>query len=145
MPATQETPPEQRSLGELVATLSRDVALLVHQEIELIKADALAGLRRAGLGIAGLAVAAIAAVFALPVLSIAAALGIRALGISLGWSFLIVAGSYLLIAGVVAIFGLAQLKKAKPPTRGVTSVKADLHAIAHRPKAGNTDRATAAS
>jgi hypothetical protein len=78
-------------------------------------------------------VAAIAAIFALPVLSIAAALGIRALGVSLGWSFLIVAGVYLVVAGIGALFGLKQLKKAKPPTRGVQGMKADLHAIARKP------------
>lgn len=132
-PTTPTTPLAERSLGELVATLSRDVALLVHQEIELIKSDLLAGVKRAGLGIAGFAAAAVAAVFALPVLSIAAALGIRALGVSLGWSFLIVAGCYLLIAGGAAFFGIRQLKKAKPDTRGVDSVKADLHTIARKP------------
>jgi hypothetical protein len=130
---TPTTPLEQRSLGELVATLSRDVALLVHQEIELIKADLVAGVKRAGIGIAGFVAAGIAAVFALPVLSIAAALGIRALGVSLGWSFLIVAGAYLLIAAGAAFFGISQLKKAKPDTRGVASVKADLHTIARKP------------
>jgi hypothetical protein len=127
------TPLAQRSLGELVATLSRDLALLVHQEIELIKADLVSGLKRAGFGIAGFVVAAVAAILALPVLSVAAALGIRALGISLGWSFLIVAGAYLLIAAIAALYGIGQLKKAKPATRGVDSVKADLHAIARKP------------
>ncbi len=33
------TPLGERSLGELVATLTRDLALLLHQEIELVKAD----------------------------------------------------------------------------------------------------------
>jgi len=127
------TPLEQRSLGELVATLSRDLALLVHQEIELIKADLLTGVKRAATGIAGLAVAIVAAVFMLPVLSIAAALGIRALGISLGWSFLIVAGCYLLIAAVGALFGIKQLKKAKPETRGVVAAKANVKLIARKP------------
>jgi Putative Actinobacterial Holin-X, holin superfamily III len=127
------TPLRDRSLGELVATLSRDLALLVHQEIELVKADLRASAIKVATGAAGFVVAVIALVFALPVLSIAAALGIHALGISLGFSFLIVAGGYLLIALMAAGVGVLALRKAKPSTRAVDSVKADLHAIARKP------------
>jgi hypothetical protein len=127
------TPLEQRSLGELIATLSRDVALLVHQEIELVKTDLMAGLKKTALGAAGLAVAAVLAMFCVPVISIAIALGIHALGVSLGWSFLIVGGAYLVLAAAAAAVGVLVLRKAKPPKRAVESVKADLHAIARKP------------
>jgi hypothetical protein len=125
-------PLEQRSLGELVATLSRDLALLVHQEIELVKTELVATLKKFAFGAAGLAVAGVLALFAIPVLSVAAALGIHALGVSLGWSFLIVAGAYLVVAALAAFIGLRMLKK-KLPTRAADSVKADLHAIARKP------------
>jgi TRAP-type C4-dicarboxylate transport system permease small subunit len=75
---------------------------------------------------------------AVPVLSIAAALGIHALGISLGWSFLIVAGGYLLLALIAAFVGLRLLRKAKVSKRGVDSVKADIHAIARKPTPSRT-------
>jgi hypothetical protein len=127
------TPLEHRSLGELVATLTRDLALLVHQEIELVKTDLITGLRKFALGAVGLAVAGVLALIAVPILSIAFALGVHALGVSLGWSFLIVAGGYLVLAAVAAVIGLAMLRKAKPPKRAVASVKADLHAIARKP------------
>jgi hypothetical protein len=127
------TPLEQRSLGELVATLSRDLALLVHQEIELVKTDVVAGLKKTAIGAAGLVAAGVLAIFAIPVLSVATALGIHALGVSLGWSFLIVAGGYLVLAGAAAFFGLRTLRKGKPSTRAVDSVKADLHALARKP------------
>ena len=128
------SPLGERSLGELVATLSRDVALLVHQEIELIKADLLATALKLAVGATGFVIALVGLLFAVPVLSIAAALGIHALGISLGFSFLIVGGAYVLIALIAAGFGMAALRKAKPPKRAVDSVKADLHAIARKPK-----------
>jgi len=128
------SPLKERSLGELVATLSRDVALLVHQEIELIKADLVATARKLAVGATGFVIALVGLLFAVPVLSIAAALGIHALGISLGFSFLIVGGAYVLFALVAAAFGMAALRKAKPPKRAVDSVKADLHAIARKPK-----------
>jgi hypothetical protein len=127
------TPLGQRSLGELIATLSRDLALLVHQEIELIKTELVAGAKKFAIGAAGLAVAAVLVIIAVPVLSIAVALGIHALGVSLGWSFLIVAGGYLLLAAGAAFFGIRQLRKAKPQSRSVDSVKADIHAIARKP------------
>jgi Putative Actinobacterial Holin-X, holin superfamily III len=127
------TPLGERSLGELVATLTRDLALLVHQEIELIKADLVAALKRVARGAAGLAIAAVLALFALPIVSIAIALGIHALGISLGWSFLIVAGGYLFLGAIAAIVGIRMLRRAKPSNRAVISVKADLHAIARKP------------
>jgi hypothetical protein len=127
------TPLEHRSLGELVATLSRDLALLVHQEIELVKSDLVRGLRNVALGAVGLVVAGVLVLIAVPVLSIAFALGVHALGVSLGWSFLIVAGAYLaLAAGAVAI-GLATLRKAESPNRAVASMKADVQAIARKP------------
>lgn len=127
------TPLGERSLGELVATLSRDLALLVHQEIELIKADLAAGAKKFAIGAAGLVAAAVLLLVAVPVLSIAIALGIHALGVSLGWSFLIVAGGYLVLAAGAVFFGIRQLRKAKPRTRAVDSMKADLHAIARKP------------
>ena len=127
------TPLGERSLGELVATLTRDLALLLHQEIELIKADLVAGLKKVVKGAAGLAIAAVLALFALPIISIAIALGIHALGVSLGWSFLIVGGGYLVIGAIAALVGVIMLRKAKPSKRAVDSVKADLHAIARRP------------
>jgi len=127
------TPLRERSLGELVATLSRDLALLVHQEIELVKTDLKTTALKIAVGAAGFVVALIALLFAVPVLSIAAALGIHALGISLGFSFLIVGGGYVLLALIAASVGIMQLRKAKPPTRAVGSMKADLQAIARKP------------
>ena len=116
-----------------MATLSRDFALLVHQEIELIKAELAAGAKKFAIGAAGLVAAAVLAVIAVPVLSIAIALGIHALGVSLGWSFLIVAGGYLVLAAGAVFFGIRQLRKAKPQSRSVDSMKADIHAIARKP------------
>jgi hypothetical protein len=124
---------EERSLGELVATLTRDLALLVHQEIELVKADLLAAVRKFAIGAAGFAVAAVLALFALPIISIAIALGVHALGISLGWSFLIVGGGYLVLGAIAALAGIMIIRKAKPSNRAAGSVKADLRAIARKP------------
>ena len=52
---------------------------------------------------------------------------------SLGWSFLIVGGGYLVLGGIAALIGIRMLAKAKPSSRTADSVKADLHAIVRKP------------
>lgn len=127
------TPLQERTLGELFATLSRDLALLIHQEVELAKTDFKLGAAKAAAGAGGLIVALVALLLATPVLSIAAALGIHALGVTLGWSFFIISGVWIGIALVAAAAGGLAFRKIKRPTRAVDSMKADLHAIARKP------------
>ena len=136
------TPLEERSLGELIATLTRDLSLLVHQEIELAKADLKVTATKAAAGGGALAIALGAVLLAAPVLSIAAAFGIHALGLSLGWSFLVVGGAYLL--GGLALAGVAALtlRRAKPPKRAMASVKADLQALARKPQPAEVELRT---
>jgi hypothetical protein len=132
--AIPTTPLNQRSLGELVATLSRDLALLVHQELELAKTELKTGLIKGAAAAGGLITAVVFLLLAAPIVSIAAALGIHALGVTLGWSFLIVAGVYLLGALLAASFGVMALRRVSKHKRAVDSVKADLHAIARKPR-----------
>jgi hypothetical protein len=132
--AIPTTPLNQRSLGELVATLSRDLALLVHQELELAKTELKTGLIKGAAAAGGLITALVFLLLAAPIVSIAAALGIHALGVTLGWSFLIVAGVYLLGALLAASFGVMALRRVSKHKRAVDSVKADLHAIARKPR-----------
>lgn len=128
------TPLNQRSLGELVATLSRDLALLVHQEIELVKTELKTGMLKGAAAAGGLVTALIFVLLAAPILSIAAALGIHALGITLGWSFLIIGGAYIVVALLAVAFGMMALRRVSKHKRAVDSVKADIHAIARKPR-----------
>jgi hypothetical protein len=57
---------------------------------------------------------------------VAAAFGIHALGLGLGWSFLIVAGAYFLLAGVLAMLGVKNVSKIGPPRRTIETVKDDI-------------------
>lgn len=139
------TPVGERSLGELVATLSRDLALLVHQEIELVKADLKLGAIKAATGAAGLVVALVALLLGAPILSVACALGIHALGVTLGWSFFIIWGVWMLIAFAAAGAGMFALRKIKQHKRAVDSVKADVQAIARKPNPVPAHASTLAS
>lgn len=119
-------PIEERSIGELFATVSRDLSLLVHKEVELAKAELASGAKKAGIG-AGLlggagALAALAGLF----LSIAAAFGISALGVSLGYGFLCVGGLYGLGAGLLGGLGVLRLVRVGKPERTIRTVHDSL-------------------
>src|SRR3954454_11431229 len=131
-------PVDDQSLGELVATMSRDLSVLVNREIELAKAELAADVKRAGLGAGFLGGGGFLAYFGALFLSVAAAFGIHALGLGIGWSFLIVAGAYFLVGRGVAGVGSKSAKKG-PPRRPVATVKDDS-AWAKHPRKDNEVR-----
>jgi hypothetical protein len=112
-----------RSLGQLVASATAELSALVHDEIALAKAEIRQDVKRAGIGGGAIAAAGVLALFALPVLSFAAAYGIHNLGLGLAWSFLIVGGAYLVIAALLGLVAAAKLKKIKPPRKSIASAK----------------------
>ncbi|HET6860300.1 MAG TPA: phage holin family protein, partial [Streptomyces sp.] len=68
-------------------------------------------------------IAGVFALFSLPVLSFAAAYGIHNWGLGLAWSFLIVGGAFLLLAGLLALLAVLKFKKVKPPEKSIASAK----------------------
>lgn len=110
------TPSEQRaattSLGELVGEVTRDMSTLMRQELSLAKAEvkqsATTSAKGAGLlGGAGYAAGMVALFLSL---ALWAAL---ALAIGEGWSAVVVAAVWAVIAGVLFATGRAQLKKVQ--------------------------------
>lgn len=112
-----------RSLGQLVSSATAEVSALVHDEIALAKAELRQDVKRGVTGGAAIGIAAVFALFSLPVLSFAAAYGIHNWGLGLAWSFLIVGGAFLLIAGLLALIALRKFKKVKPPEKTIASAK----------------------
>ncbi len=135
-------PVDEQSLGELVATMSRDLSVLVNREIELAKAEIAADVKRAGLGAGFLGGGGFLAYFGALFLSVAVAFGIHGLGLGLGWSFLIVAGGYFLLAGLLAFAGIKSVSKVGPPRRTIATVKDDL-AWARHPRRANGNGSSA--
>lgn len=125
-------PPEDQSIGELIATATRDLSLLVHKEVELAKTEIAAELKRAGIGAGLLGGAGFIGYFALLLLSVAAALGVAA-GFDLPtWAgFLIIGGLYGAGAGLFAVLGLGKVVKVGPPQRTIRTVKDDLEWAKH--------------
>jgi Putative Actinobacterial Holin-X, holin superfamily III len=116
--------PEDATLAALVASATRDVQTLVHGEIELAKAELRQSAMLGARGGAMFAVAGFLGFLASILLSIAAAYGLTALfDLPLGWSFAIVAGVYLLLAGILALVGVLALRKIKGPERTIATAK----------------------
>ncbi|WP_055586274.1 phage holin family protein [Peterkaempfera griseoplana] len=132
----------ERSLGQLFSAATADLSSLVHDEIALAKAEIRQDVKRGVAGGASLTVAGVVALAAIPMLSFAAAYGIHALGITLGWSFLIVGGAYLLLAGLLGLLALRSFKKVEKPQRTIEGARAtaDVLKKAKPRPAGPQDR-----
>ncbi|MEV1046034.1 phage holin family protein [Streptomyces sp. NPDC049916] len=112
-----------RSIGQLVASATAEMSALVHDEIALAKAEVRQDVKRGAIGSAAFIAAGVLLLFTMPMLSFAAAYGIHNLGLGLAWSFLIVGGAFILLAGLVAFIGLRKFKKIKPPEKSIASAK----------------------
>lgn len=122
----------EQSLGELVATATRDLSSLVHSEIELAKAELAEQAKKAGLGAGLLGGAGAFAMLALLVLCFAAGFGLSA-GASIPvWAgFLCVGGLFVLIAGGLGFVGAKALARLGGPELTRSTVKASLASLRH--------------
>jgi uncharacterized membrane protein YqjE len=118
-------PAPDATLGELVATASKDLSLLIRGEVELAKAElavtAKSAAAGAALGGAAALFGAIGGLFAL--LTVAEALDVA---LPRWAAFLIVTAVLLLLAGVLGLGALTRIKKVGPPERTMTTVKDDI-------------------
>ncbi|MDN3354539.1 phage holin family protein [Actinomadura sp. DC4] len=117
---------EDMSVGELVKFATGSVSQLVKSEIELAKLELKDDAKRAALGSTLFAVAGVTAAIVLIMLSIAAAFGLITLGIWNWAAFLIVAGAYLLLGGILVGIGLLRMKKMSGVSRTRRTVKEDI-------------------
>ena len=110
------------SIGDLFAHVSQDLTLLLRQEVELAKAEARQSATRAGKGVGMLGGAAYAGHLMVLFLSVAGwwALGN---GIGRGWSALVVAVVWAVVAGVLAVLGRSNLKSVQGLPRTAGTVK----------------------
>jgi len=103
---------DHRSLGELLSAVTTDMSTLLRQEIALAKAEAKESAAHAGKGAGMLAGAGVAGHFVLLFLSIALWWGLGN-AIGYGWSGLVVAVLWAIIAAVLAAVGRKELNKTK--------------------------------
>jgi Flp pilus assembly protein TadB len=125
-------PVAEQSIGELVATATRDLSVLIHSEIDLAKAELAEQAKRAGMGAGLLGGAAAFGLLSLLVLCFAASFGIAA-GASIPvWAgFLCVGGLFVIVAGALGFVGVRALSRISGPERTVSTVKATLASVRH--------------
>jgi membrane protein implicated in regulation of membrane protease activity len=136
-PALGDIIPE---VSGIIKNVQDDVKQLVQGEVELAKSELIPSAKKAGIGAGLLGGAGYFGINGLTLLYVAAALGIYALGLPLWLSFLIVAVVLLLIAGLLALIGLANLKKVKGPDKTIAQAKESVASIK-----GAIQRGTAAA
>jgi hypothetical protein len=119
----------RESLGDLVALAVSDISQLVRYEVDLAKLELKADARRLGIGAALFGMAAFVGCLVLMVLSFAYAYGLMAVGIW-GWaSFLIVAGTYVVLAALAVLIGFTRFKGLTGLRRTRSTVSGDLALI----------------
>lgn len=130
---TGRTATEDKSLGELVATATRDLSLLVHKEVELAKIEIKQDVAAAGKGAGLFGGAGFAGLLALVFLSISAAYGIAWFGVPLGCGFFAVGALYLIAAAVLGLTGKKKIRQLSPPAeKTVQTVKDDVQMLKSR-------------
>ena len=128
--ASTPADPADRSVGELVRSLSEDLTILVRDEIRLAQAEVGEKAKKAGVGIGAFGGAGVIALYGLGVLIAAAVLGLSAV-VSPWLAALIVAVVLFVVGGVAALIGKKKLSQAAPPvpSRAIDSVKTDVAEI----------------
>lgn len=110
------------SIGELLSDVSQDITTLLRQEVELAKAEIKQSATRAGKGVGMFGGAGLGAHMVLLFISIAAWWGIGD-STGHGWSALILAGIWLVIAAVLALVGRKEIKSVTGVPQTAETVK----------------------
>ncbi|MDP9341358.1 MAG: phage holin family protein [Actinomycetota bacterium] len=119
-------PKRERSTIELVRAIAQDSSTLVRQELQLARQEVTEAVKAKAIGAGALAAAGAMGLLALIFLAVA---GAAALDIVLPrWAaWLIVGGTFLVLAGGAAMFGLRRMKRpSMKPEETVRTVKEDV-------------------
>ena len=122
---------DSASLGELFGRLAEDLSTLVHQEVELAKAEIKQEATKAGKGAGLFGGTGVAALYAVTMLSFAAAWGLAAV-MPTGWAFLIVGVIWAAAAAVMFVTGRKEIRRVHPvPEQTVQTLKEDVQWAKH--------------
>lgn len=107
-------PPDDRSVGEIVGDIAKDMTDLVKQQIDLAKSEAKEDAKRAGRGAGMLGGAGVAGHLVLLFLSLAL-MFLLDIWMNVALAALIVAVVWGIVAAVLAMRGRQELQKLSPP------------------------------
>jgi len=123
---------DEPSIGELVASASRDVSSLIRNEIALAKSEVTVSVKAGGLGAALFAAAGFVLLLGVIMASVALAYFIHMTGLDLAWCYSIVFLLYLILAAVLGFLGYKKLRAVRPPERAIHQAQETKNALAHR-------------
>jgi uncharacterized membrane protein YqjE len=144
-PAVRRTPASgtDQSIGDLVSVAARDISQLVRYELDLAKIELKTDVKRLGIGGALLAVGGFVACLVLVLLCFAFAYGLNALHIWLWASFLIAAGTCVLLTGLAALIGITMVRKMNGMSKTRTSLAEGMTMLRRRrPKSSKSESGT---
>jgi uncharacterized membrane protein YqjE len=118
-----------QSLGSLVSLAVKDVTQLFRYELDLAKTELKADARRIAFAATLLLIAGFVACLVLMLVSFAFAYGLIALGIYAWAAFLIVAGTYVLLAALAVLVGVLKFRGLGGLKRTRRTVQDDLSLI----------------
>ncbi len=128
-PPLTSSPAERPSIGEMLSEISTDLTTLMRQEVELAKAEVTQSAKQAGKGAGMFAGAGVAGHLTVLFISIAVWWGIGD-KTGHGWSALIVAAIWAVIAAVLSLSGRKELKTVTGVPRTTDTVKKIPRAVA---------------
>lgn len=123
MPTPSQQKASETSLGDLVGEVSRDLSILMRKELELAKAELSESAKRAGKGAGLMGGAGYAGSMAVLFLTIALWWGLGDLIDSFGWSAVIVAVLWAIVAAILFAVGRSRLKSVQGAPQTVETVK----------------------
>ncbi len=132
-----ETDLTDRSTADLVKLATEQASRLVRDELKLAQAELAEKGKRAGIGVGMFGAAGIVALYGVGAFVAAAIIGLAA-AVPAWLSALIIGVVLFLVAGITALLGRGQVKKAGPPApiEAVRSTKADIDTISEAVKDG---------
>jgi uncharacterized membrane protein YqjE len=133
-PAVRRMPADgtDQSIGDLVSVAARDVSQLVRYELDLAKIELKTDVRRLGIGGALLAIGGFVACLVLVLLCFAFAYGLNALHIWLWASFLIAAGTCVLLTALAVLIGIIMVRRMNGMSKTRSSLAEGLSMLRRR-------------
>jgi Na+/melibiose symporter-like transporter len=123
---------DDRSVGQLLGDVTRELQALVRKELELARAETKEELQRAGAAGKRFGGAALAGYLAVVMLTFAAAWALTAV-MPTGWAFFAVGAVLGLVAGAMALQGRRRLREFHPvPRETAETLKEDVQWLKSR-------------
>jgi uncharacterized membrane protein len=123
---------DDRSVGQLLSDVTRELQALVRKEFELAKAETKEELQRAAAAGKGFGIAGVMGYLALVMLSFAAAWALTAV-MPTGWAFFTVGVVFAVVTAVMALRGRRQLQRFHPvPEETVETLREDVQWLKSR-------------